>query len=70
MSSLEKKVSTTEAQVVAPDGVAAERLEEMGYKQEMRRSLGMVSILGLSFAIQAVPCEERPVGVHFLNDKS
>lgn len=57
MSSLEKKVSTTEAQVMAPDGAATDRLEEMGYKQEMRRSLGMVSILGLSFAIQAVPCK-------------
>jgi hypothetical protein len=31
------------------------RLEEMGYKQELRRNLGMVSILGLSFAIMAVP---------------
>lgn len=33
---------------------AADRLEEMGYTQEMKRSLGMVSILGLSFAIMAV----------------
>lgn len=31
------------------------RLEEMGYKQELKRNLGMVSILGLSFAIMAVP---------------
>lgn len=34
------------------------RLEEMGYKQEMKRSLGMVAILGLSFAIMAVPFGE------------
>ncbi|KAJ9091703.1 hypothetical protein QFC19_008994 [Naganishia cerealis] len=31
------------------------RLKEMGYDQELRRSLGMVSVLGLSFAIMAVP---------------
>jgi hypothetical protein len=31
------------------------RLEEMGYKQELQRNLGMISILGLSFAIMAVP---------------
>lgn len=31
------------------------QLEEMGYKQEMKRSLGMVAVLGLSFAIMAVP---------------
>ncbi|WWC87119.1 uncharacterized protein L201_002005 [Kwoniella dendrophila CBS 6074] len=31
------------------------RLEEMGYKQELKRNLGMISILGLSFAIMAVP---------------
>lgn len=36
------------------DGAAA-RLEEMGYKQELTRNLGMVSVLGLSFAIMAVP---------------
>jgi hypothetical protein len=30
-------------------------LREMGYKQELKRNLGMVSVLGLSFAIMAVP---------------
>jgi hypothetical protein len=30
-------------------------LKEMGYKQELKRNLGMVSVLGLSFAIMAVP---------------
>lgn len=34
---------------------ATARLEEMGYKEELTRSLGMVSVLGLSFAIMAVP---------------
>lgn len=37
------------------DGAAATQLEAMGYQQEMRRSLGMISVLGLSFAIMAVP---------------
>ncbi|KAK4684117.1 choline transport protein, partial [Tremellales sp. Uapishka_1] len=37
------------------DHQTAVRLEEMGYKQELTRSLGMVSVLGLSFAIMAVP---------------
>jgi hypothetical protein len=31
------------------------RLAEMGYEQELKRSLSMISILGLSFAIIAVP---------------
>ncbi|ORY23939.1 amino acid/polyamine transporter I [Naematelia encephala] len=33
----------------------AARLEEMGYKEELTRNLGMISVLGLSFAIMAVP---------------
>ncbi|WVQ81749.1 hypothetical protein IAT38_003874 [Cryptococcus sp. DSM 104549] len=37
------------------DSDNAHRLEEMGYKEELTRSLGMVSVLGLSFAIMAVP---------------
>ncbi|GFZ43713.1 hypothetical protein JCM24511_01433 [Saitozyma sp. JCM 24511] len=40
---------------VSPSDATATRLEEMGYKQELARSLGMVSVLGLSFAIMAVP---------------
>jgi hypothetical protein len=40
---------------VSPSDATATRLEEMGYKQELTRSLGMVSVLGLSFAIMAVP---------------
>lgn len=27
------------------------RLKDMGYKQELKRNLGMISVLGLSFAI-------------------
>ncbi|MDU4205979.1 MAG: hypothetical protein E7H89_12760 [Cutibacterium acnes] len=39
--------------VVQVESVDAEAhsLEEMGYKQELNRNLGMVAILGLSFAI-------------------
>lgn len=46
-SSLVRQTSTADAE--------AARLEGLGYKQELNRSLGMVSILGLSFAIMAVP---------------
>ena len=31
------------------------RLAEMGYEQELKRSLTMMSILGLTFAIIAIP---------------
>lgn len=34
---------------------AADALAQMGYKGELPRSLSMMSILGLSFAIMAVP---------------
>jgi hypothetical protein len=37
------------------DDTTTAALNEMGYKQELKRSLGMVSVLGLSFAIMAVP---------------
>lgn len=40
--------------------VSAEtRLAELGYKQELPRTLSMMSILGLSFAIMAVPFVSR-----------
>jgi hypothetical protein len=39
----------------ASDTSVTNQLEGMGYKQEMKRNLGMVSVLGLSFAIMAVP---------------
>jgi hypothetical protein len=41
--------------MVDPHDETTARLQEMGYKQEMKRSLGMVAVLGLSFAIMAVP---------------
>jgi hypothetical protein len=52
-----EKVAVLSDTHVTPNGgvEASARLEEMGYKQELRRSLGMVSVLGLSFAIMAVP---------------
>lgn len=38
-------------QIESVDASEAHQLEEMGYKQELNRNLGMVAILGLSFAI-------------------
>jgi hypothetical protein len=35
------------------DNAASNQLEQMGYQQEMKRSLGMLSTLGLAFAIMA-----------------
>lgn len=43
------RVAAVEASAVT------DQLEGMGYKQEMKRNLGMISVLGLSFAIMAVP---------------
>jgi hypothetical protein len=37
----------------AGDNMASNQLEQMGYQQEMKRSLGMLSTLGLAFAIMA-----------------
>lgn len=37
------------------DKVADENLARMGYKSDLPRSLSMLSVLGLSFAIMAVP---------------
>jgi hypothetical protein len=39
----------------ASDTSVTNQLEAMGYKSEMKRNLGMISVLGLSFAIMAVP---------------
>ncbi|BEJ15277.1 hypothetical protein CspHIS471_0410440 [Cutaneotrichosporon sp. HIS471] len=59
MSSVEKEKGVGEGQSrvgeAGFDDVVAHRLEEMGYKQELQRNLGMVAVLGLSFAIMAVP---------------
>lgn len=57
MSSLDKEkgIAETQERVVPRGGDdVAHRLEEMGYKQELQRNLGMVAVLGLSFAIMAV----------------
>lgn len=53
----DKDVVTGTAQVekgLVVDETTAQ-LRDMGYKQELKRNLGMVSVLGLSFAIMAVP---------------
>ncbi|GHJ84023.1 hypothetical protein NliqN6_0425 [Naganishia liquefaciens] len=58
-----RKESLSAPQVVAPrrsvEGQTMDdpnsRLKEMGYNQELRRSMGMISVLGLSCAIMAVP---------------
>ena len=59
MADRKSEKGTMAMAVQAEDGnhssSTAARLEEMGYKEELRRNLGMVSVLGLSFAIMAVP---------------
>lgn len=41
---------------------ADDALERMGYKAELPRSLSMISVLGLSFAIMAVPYGKMNTG--------
>jgi hypothetical protein len=50
-----EKTIQANSETMHPGDDQAHRLEAMGYAQELKRSLGMVSILGLSFAIMAVP---------------
>lgn len=51
MSDIEKRLT--------PNGDSAEtKLAAMGYKSELPRTLSMFSVLGLSFAIMAVPFGE------------
>lgn len=45
--------STRDGPLSAGDNMASNQLEQMGYQQEMKRSLGMLSTLGLAFAIMA-----------------
>jgi hypothetical protein len=56
---MEKEKDTVAATAQVEKGGAVDEttaaLKEMGYKQELKRNLGMVSVLGLSFAIMAVP---------------
>jgi hypothetical protein len=56
MGSSKEKVAEEgiSARVISPSGESDEadsRLKQLGYKQEMKRSLGMISVLGLAFAI-------------------
>lgn len=45
-------ISNTSIHHTTAQGISAEaQLAELGYKQELPRKLGMMSILGLSFAI-------------------
>lgn len=50
---MDKDAEKTTAHVTTDE--VALQLEELGYKQELQRNLGMVAVLGLSFAIMAVP---------------
>jgi hypothetical protein len=48
-------MSASKVELAGDENETKKRLAEMGYEQELKRSLTMVSILGLSFAIIAVP---------------
>jgi hypothetical protein len=50
-----RRMSSSRLESAENQEATQKRLAEMGYEQELKRSLGMVSILGLSFAIMAVP---------------
>jgi len=55
MSDRIRRMSSSRLENVETSEKTQKRLAEMGYEQELKRSLGMISILGLSFAIMAVP---------------
>lgn len=48
-------LSASKLESVGSGDETQKQLAEMGYEQELKRSLTMISILGLSFAIIAVP---------------
>jgi hypothetical protein len=50
-----RKMSSSRLENAEACEATQKRLAEMGYEQELKRSLSMISILGLSFAIMAVP---------------
>jgi hypothetical protein len=55
---MEEKPSNKSAYGLDPsasDTSVTKQLEGMGYAPEMKRNLGLMSVLGLSFAIMAVP---------------
>jgi len=49
------KSSTSKLEATGSRDEVKKQLAEMGYEQELKRSLSMISILGLSFAIIATP---------------
>ena len=50
-----RRLSSSKVERSGNNDDTQKRLAEMGYEQELKRSLTMISILGLSFAIIAVP---------------
>jgi hypothetical protein len=50
-----RRQSVSRLEVASLNDETKKKLAEMGYEQELKRSLTMISILGLSFAIIAVP---------------
>lgn len=55
MDEKHSKSPDVEAKALPAHDAITSQLEEMGYKQEMTRSLGMMAVLGLAFSIMAVP---------------
>jgi hypothetical protein len=55
MSNRMRRLSSSRTETAETSDVTQKKLAEMGYEQELKRSLSMISILGLSFAIIAVP---------------
>jgi len=51
----ERRLSSSQIEKSRMDDDTQKKLAAMGYEQELKRSLTMISILGLSFAIIAVP---------------
>jgi len=50
-----RRLSASRMESMESGDETKKKLAEMGYEQELKRSLTMISILGLSFAIIAVP---------------
>jgi hypothetical protein len=50
-----RRLSASKVESTESGDETKRKLAEMGYEQELKRSLTMISILGLSFAIIAVP---------------
>ena len=54
------RLSVSRLELASSSDETKKKLAEMGYEQELKRSLTMISILGLSFAIIAVPFVQSP----------